>query len=130
MVLAAGSADSTTILFYNASKLRNMDGGRITDHDIYYYQNSFHYSTPTNREALVSMILRTFPLTVPDIILSSISINVSTFLPRLENKYDDLPKFIMGFNRAYGLLTLCYGTKDHESLLHVQRMMAINARKS
>ncbi len=101
VVVSAGSVDSTAILLRSDVDLHKMGGTRLTDHDIYFHAESFRYRTPTDRKLVGAMKLQTFAVVNNDndndIVLSNMSIDASTFLPRSKNSYDDLPKFIMVF---------------------------------
>jgi hypothetical protein len=102
VVLAAGSVHSPAILLRSGdsdwkSKIRNLGGLRLTDHDILSYSCSFRYDDPDHRSEYGAMKLQTYVDIGDHIALANMSIDASSFLPRSDTPDNDLPQFIMVF---------------------------------
>lgn len=112
VILCAGSVNSPAILMRSGDewqqKLYANGGLRLTDHDVYFYENKFRYSDPKHRDEYGAMKLQTYvdlgasnpdpnAGEAPGMALANISIDASSFLGRRNSPDDNLPKFFMVF---------------------------------
>lgn len=110
VVLCAGSVASPTILLRSGVDLASptMGGLHLTDHDIFFRALPFRYRNRHARPHVGAIKLQSYvtPSAASEdaeVVLANISIDASSFLPRGDVLYDNIPKWMIVFVRATDL---------------------------